>query len=158
MRVGMGYDIHRLEPGRRLVLGGVEIPHDRGLAGHSDADVALHALMDALLGAAGLGDIGVHFPPGDDRYRDASSLLLLGHVSRMVRNAGFRVANIDLVIVAEEPRVRPHVERMTSAVADALQLDRFAIGIKATTNEGLGPEGRKEGISAHAVVLLEAQT
>lgn len=154
LRVGTGYDVHRLVEGRRLLLGGVGIEHSRGLEGHSDADVLLHAVMDALLGAAGLGDIGQHFPPGDERYRDASSLVLLGTVRSMVEEAGWCVANVDSTLVAEEPRLAPHMPAMRAAVGSALGIGCEQVGIKATTNEGLGFVGRGEGIAAIAVALL----
>ncbi len=155
IRVGIGYDIHRMATGRRLVLGGTEIPHTTGLVGHSDADVALHAIMDAMLGAAALGDIGHFFPPADQRFRDASSIGLLIEVSRLVADAGYRVVNIDLVVVAEGPTLAPHVPVMRERIAQALGVEIGAIGVKATTNEGVGPEGRGEAISAQAVALLE---
>lgn len=155
IRVGLGYDIHRLVTGRPLVLGGVDIPHDSGLEGHSDADVILHALMDALLGATGLGDIGAHFPPSDDRFRGARSLDLLRHVSGLVQDSGYRVVNVDVVAVAETPRLAPYHVDMIRRIAEALGVHEDAIGIKATTNEGVGPEGRGEAISAHAVALVE---
>lgn len=154
-RVGIGYDIHRATPGRRLVLGGIEIPADFGLSGHSDADVILHAVMDALLGAASLGDIGTHFPPGSNRFRDVDSLELLRDVRAMVMNAGFRPVNVDVIVVAEEPKIEPYANAMRQRIAAALDLASNAIGIKATTNEGMGPEGRREAISAQAVALLE---
>lgn len=155
IRVGIGYDIHRAATGRRLVLGGVEIPHTAGLEGHSDADVALHAIMDAMLGAAALGDIGHFFPPTDQRFRDASSIKLLIEVTRLVAEAGYRVVNIDLVVVAERPTLAPYVPMMRERIAQALGTEIGAIGVKATTNEGVGPEGRGEAISAQAVALLE---
>lgn len=155
MRVGIGYDIHRLEAGRGLVLGGVDIPSPAGLVGHSDADVLLHALMDALLGAASLGDIGRHFPPDDDRYNKAASLELLRQVGGMVRRRGFKPANVDLVLVAERPRIAPHVDDMRRRIAEALAISSDRVSIKATTNEGVGPEGRFEAMSAQAVALLE---
>lgn len=155
MRVGIGYDIHRLEAGRGLVLGGVDIPSPAGLVGHSDADVLLHALMDALLGAASLGDIGRHFPPDDDRYNKAASLELLRQVGGMVRRRGFTPANVDLVLVAERPRIAPHVDDMRRRIAEALAISSDRVSIKATTNEGVGPEGRFEAMSAQAVALLE---
>lgn len=155
MRVGIGYDIHRLEAGRGLVLGGVDIPSPAGLVGHSDADVLLHALMDALLGAASLGDIGRHFPPDDDRYNKAASLELLRQVGGMVRRRGFKPANVDLVLVAERPRIAPHVDDMRRRIAEALAIGSDRVSIKATTNEGVGPEGRFEAMSAQAVALLE---
>lgn len=155
MRVGIGYDIHRLQAGRRLVLGGVEIPSPIGLRGHSDADVVTHALMDAMLGAAAQGDIGQHFPPDDDRYRDVSSLALLAHVRSILEDCHYTIVNADIVIVAEKPRMAPFCAEMRTLLAGALGVDAGVIGIKATTNEGVGPEGRMEAISAHAVVLLE---
>jgi 2-C-methyl-D-erythritol 2,4-cyclodiphosphate synthase len=155
MRVGLGYDIHRTAPGCRLVLGGVVIPADFGLLGHSDADVILHALMDALLGAAGLGDIGRHFPPADEAYRDASSLQLLHDVCGLVRRHGYTLVNADVVTVAERPRLAPFIDEMQRRIADVMAVDSDMISIKATTNEGVGPEGRGEAISARTVVLIE---
>jgi 2-C-methyl-D-erythritol 2,4-cyclodiphosphate synthase len=155
VRVGIGYDIHRLEPGHRLVLGGVEIPFSLGLVGHSDADVVIHALMDSMLGAAGLPDIGTHFPPSDEAFRDISSLLLLERVSRQVQSEGLALVNVDIVVVAERPKIAPHITLMRQSIADTLAVEAFRVGIKATTNEGVGPEGRMEAISAHAVALLE---
>lgn len=155
IRVGLGYDIHRLLEGRRLVLGGVEIPFERGLDGHSDADVVAHALMDGLLGAAGLDDIGHHFPPGDPAYRGISSLHLLSLAGAKVTGAGYDIGNADVMIVAEEPRLGPYVPEMRRRLAHTLGVAVDRIGIKATSNEGLGAEGRGEGISAQAVVLLE---
>lgn len=154
MRVGLGYDIHRLVTGRPLVLGGVEIPSARGLDGHSDADVILHAVMDALLGAAALGDIGQRFPPGDERFRGASSLLLLSQVRDLVLDAGYAIVNIDAIVVAEQPRIGPFVENMCERIAQAVRINRECISVKATTNEGVGAEGRSEAISAHAVALI----
>lgn len=154
-RTGLGYDAHRLEQGRPLVLGGVEIPHARGLAGWSDADVLLHALMDALLGAAGLGDIGEHFPPGDERWAGADSLALLGEVAGMLRAAGWAVVNVDAMVVLEEPRIGPHREEMRSRIAAALQVDAARVGVKATTNEGMGFVGAGEGAAALCVALVE---
>jgi 2-C-methyl-D-erythritol 2,4-cyclodiphosphate synthase len=158
MRVGLGYDIHRTQEGRRLILGGVEIPSEFGLEGHSDADVVVHALMDAMLGAAGLGDIGRHFPPGDGKYRDVSSLALLVTVSDLVRGAGFSLVNVDIVVVAERPRLASYTDAMRRRIGGAAGADPDYISIKATTNERLGPEGRGEGISAWAVALLERAT
>ena len=155
MRVGMGYDVHRLVEGRKLVLCGVEIPWDLGLLGHSDADVALHALMDAMLGACGLGDIGRHFPDTDDRFKGISSLLLLQETNRLVREAGFSISNVDVTIVAQRPKLLPYIPQMVRTVADALQIEESAVNIKATTTEKLGFEGRGEGISASAVCLVE---
>lgn len=156
MRVGLGYDIHRTVPARPLVLGGVEIAHDFGLEGHSDADVVLHALMDAMLGAAGLGDIGRYFPPSDPQYRGISSLELLTAVKNLVEEAGYRLQNASIVVVAERPRIAPYIGAMRSRIAGVLATEIDDIGISATTNEGMGPEGRHEAISAQAVVLLEA--
>ncbi|WP_406677346.1 2-C-methyl-D-erythritol 2,4-cyclodiphosphate synthase [Moorella sp. ACPs] len=154
MRIGCGFDVHRLVPHRRLVLGGVEIPYSLGLAGHSDADVLLHALADALLGAAALGDIGRHFPPGDPRYQDADSLVLLQEVYRMVREAGYRLGNADTIIIAEQPKLAPFIDSMRERIARALEVQKGQISIKATTTEGLGFTGRGEGIAAQASVLL----
>jgi 2-C-methyl-D-erythritol 2,4-cyclodiphosphate synthase len=156
IRVGIGYDIHRVDSSRRLVLGGVEIPAGFGLFGHSDADVVLHAIMDALLGAASLADIGHHFPPSDDAYRDASSLDLLQRVRLLLLDAEYRPVNVDVTIVAEKPRLVPYVPTMRERIAEALHLDTTAVGVKATTNEGVGPEGRVEAISAQAVALIES--
>jgi 2-C-methyl-D-erythritol 2,4-cyclodiphosphate synthase len=158
MRVGIGYDIHPTDPERPLVLGGVRIPADFGLSGHSDADVILHALMDALLGAAGLGDIGRHFPPGDERYRNVASLDLMRSVSELLRLEGYTVINADVVAVAERPRLLPFVEEMRNHISRALGVEPATVSIKATTNEGMGPEGRGEAISAHAVALLDRPT
>ena len=153
-RVGTGYDFHSFEEGQTLVLGGVVIPHDRGLKGHSDADALLHAIMDALLGAAGLKDIGSYFPDTDPKYREISSLLLLEKVYRLVRGKGFSVGNVDLTVIAEEPRIYPHIEAMKVTLARTLHLKPDQIGIKATTMEGKGPIGRREGLAVQAVALL----
>jgi 2-C-methyl-D-erythritol 2,4-cyclodiphosphate synthase len=153
-RVGIGYDVHRLIPGRRLVLGGVELEHHLGLDGHSDADVALHALCDALLGAAALGDIGRHFPPGDARYKDISSLELLRHVAELLQQRGYRVGNADLAIVAERPKIGPHAIEMRDRIARVLLVDISQVSVKATTNEGIGFLGREEGIAAWAVATI----
>ncbi len=155
MKVGLGYDVHRLTPGRPLVLGGVRIPASQGLAGHSDADVALHALMDALLGAASLGSIGQYFPSTDAKYKDISSLLLLDEVMKMLKKARLRVVNVDIVIAADEPPITPHVEEMQKRIGQVLEVQPEQVGVKATTAEGLGFVGRKEGIAAQAVALLE---
>ena len=155
-RTGIGYDIHRFAPGRRLVLGGVEIPHELGLDGHSDADVLLHAIADAILGAAALGDIGQHFPPGDARFRDADSQDLLRESVRLARAAGWAPANIDATLLAEAPRIGPHVPLMRELIAACLGLRPDAVGVKATTNETLGAIGRREGIAALAVATLYA--
>lgn len=154
LRIGQGYDIHRLVPGRKLVLGGEEIPHPLGLDGHSDADVLLHALGDALLGAAGLGDLGVHFPPGDARFKDASSVDLLRRIVAMTAEAGFEVVNCDLTVVAEAPRLGPYRDRIRARIGAVIGVAADAVGLKATTNECLGAVGRGEGIAALAVVLL----
>ncbi|KKZ11378.1 MAG: 2-C-methyl-D-erythritol 4-phosphate cytidylyltransferase [Candidatus Synechococcus spongiarum 142] len=154
LRIGHGYDIHRLVGGRPLILGGVTIDHPLGLDGHSDADVLVHALMDALLGALALGDIGCHFPPDDPQWRGANSLVLLRQVGLLVREKGWRVVNVDTVLVAERPRLRPHVAAMAANVATQLGITPDRVGVKATTNEKLGPEGREEGISCSAVALL----
>ncbi len=156
MRVGIGYDVHPFERGRPLVLGGVRISHDEGLGGHSDADVLAHAVIDAVLGAAVLGDIGQHFPPGDPRYRGADSLDLLRQTVVMVAEAGHRVVNVDATVVAESPKVGPHVEAMRSALAEALGIDMDAVSVKGTTTDGLGAIGRGEGIAALAVALLDS--
>lgn len=154
MRIGHGYDVHRLVAGRKLVLGGVEIPFERGLLGHSDADVALHAICDALLGALGAGDIGRHFPDNDERYRGIASTRLLEQVVAMATERGYRVVNMDVTIVAQEPKLAPYIEQMTVNIAAACNVDVAFINVKATTTEHLGFAGRGEGIEAHAVVLL----
>ena len=153
-RVGTGYDFHSFEEGQTLVLGGVVIPHDRSLKGHSDADALLHAIMDALLGAAGLKDIGSYFPDTDPKYREISSLLLLEKVYRLVRGKGFSVGNVDLTVIAEEPKIYPHIEAMKTNLARTLHLKPDQIGIKATTMEGKGAIGRREGLAVQAVALL----
>ena len=155
MRVGHGYDVHRLVEGRKLILGGVEIPWEKGLLGHSDADVLLHALMDAMLGAAALGDIGRHFPDSDERYAGADSLRLLKEVSRLLSDAGYRLVNADCTILAQRPKLMPHIPGMRANIARALGADVDAISVKATTEEGLGFTGDGSGIAAHAVVLIE---
>lgn len=154
MRVGIGFDVHALVEGRRLVLGGVEIAHEKGLAGHSDADVLVHAVMDALLGAAGLGDIGEHFPDSDPSYKDISSLLLLAKVKELLREKGFAVHNIDCVIIAEAPKLAPYREQMRKVLASHLGVEPGDVSIKATTTEKLGFTGRREGIAAQAVCTL----
>ena len=155
MRVGQGFDVHRLVEGRRLVVGGVEIPHEKGLLGHSDADVLLHAICDALLGAAGLGDIGKHFPDSDERYRGIDSRELLRHVVRLLAERKLRVVNIDATIIAEAPRMAPHIARMVANIAADAGIAPEWVNVKATTTEGLGFPGRGEGIAAQAVCLLE---
>ena len=154
-RIGTGFDVHALVAGRPLVLGGVTVPFERGLAGHSDADVLLHAIADALLGALALGDIGRHFPDTDPRYRDADSRVLLRHVAGLVANAGYAVGNVDATIVAQAPRLAPHVDAMRANIAGDLGCDVGRVSVKATTTEQLGFTGRSEGIAAMAVALLE---
>jgi len=154
MRVGIGYDIHRLREGKTLFLGGVEIPYVKGLEGYSDADVLLHAVCDAILGAASCGDIGKHFPDTDPLYKGISSLKLLEKVRTIVHTKGYRVCHIDSVVVAEEPKIGPFVEKMREKISSALQLERGSINIKASTNEGLGAIGRGEGIASYAVATL----
>ena len=154
MRVGQGFDVHALVAGRKLVIGGVDIPNEKGLDGHSDADVLLHALCDALLGAAALGDIGRHFPDTDSRYQNADSRMLLREVSALVQEAGYRVVNIDATIIAQAPKMAPHIPSMVNNIAADLGLSRGQVNIKATTTEGLGFAGRAEGIAAEAIVLL----
>ena len=157
MRIGQGFDIHALVPGRKLVLGGVEIPYERGLAGHSDADALLHAITDALLGAAGLGDIGTHFPDTDPRFRGADSRQLLREVAVLISRNGLRVVNIDSTIIAEAPKLAPHIARMRQNIAADLGVAIGAISVKAKTAEHLGALGRGEGIAAQAVALVDAQ-
>ena len=155
MRIGHGYDVHKLAKGRKLILGGVDIPYEKGLLGHSDADVLAHAVMDALLGAAALGDIGLHFPDTDDRYKGASSLKLLKEVGAMIAEAGYEVENIDAVVIAQAPKLRPYIDDMALNISKALEIPVCAVNVKATTEEQLGFTGRLEGISAHAVCLLK---
>ena len=157
LRIGNGYDIHRLVAGRPLILGGQQLDHPDGLGldGHSDADVLVHAIMDALLGALSLGDIGKYFPPDDPQWKGADSLVLLEQVVALVRERGWNVVNMDSVVVAERPKLKPHIEAMRAAIAARMDLDADQVGVKATTNEKLGAEGREEGISCHAVALLQ---
>ena len=155
MRIGHGYDVHKLVPDRDLILGGVKIPHALGLLGHSDADVLLHAVSDALLGAAGLGDIGKHFPDTDPQYKGADSLKLLQIVAQRVREAGYRVSNIDVTMIAQRPKLRPHIEKMEENIARAVGVDVSRVNVKATTEERLGFTGTEEGMACHAVCLLE---
>lgn len=154
MRIGIGYDVHRLVEDRALILGGVEVPHTLGLLGHSDADVLTHAIMDALLGAAGLGDIGKAFPDTDDAYKGISSILLLERVMTMLEEKGYSVGNIDSVIVAQQPKLAPHIQEMRAVLAEVMQIDLDAMNVKATTTEKLNFEGRELGISSQAVALL----
>ena len=153
-RVGLGIDVHRLDPSRKLILGGVEIPHDRGLMGHSDADVLTHAICDALLGAAALGDIGTHFPDTDERYRGVSSLTLLAEVLKRIGEAGFSVVNVDATVVAQEPKLTPYFPEIKAKLCTVLGISHDALGLKATTTERLGAIGRAEGIEAVAVCLI----
>ena len=157
MRIGHGYDVHRLVPDRKLILGGVEIPHETGLLGHSDADVLTHAVMDALLGAAALGDIGKLFPDNDPAYKGADSLLLAAEVMNRITQNGWRVGNVDATVIAQAPKLAPHIEKMRANLARTLQIDLSQINIKATTEEKLGFTGEKLGIAAHAVCLLESR-
>jgi 2-C-methyl-D-erythritol 2,4-cyclodiphosphate synthase len=154
MRIGTGYDVHRLVEGRKLIIGGVDIPHDKGLLGHSDADVLLHAVCDALLGAAGLGDIGKHFPDSAAQYKGISSLVLLAEVHGLLVQKGYRVNNIDATIVAERPKMAAHIPAMIANIASAVQVERSAVNVKATTTEGLGFAGKGEGIAAYAACTI----
>ncbi len=156
-RIGNGYDIHRLVDGRDLIIGGVKLNHpdNLGLDGHSDADVLIHSIMDALLGALSLGDIGTYFPPSDEKWRNADSLFLLSKIIELIRKDGWEINNIDSVLIAERPKIIPHVKMIKKNISEILNIEENLIGIKATTNEKLGPEGREEGISCHSVVLIE---
>lgn len=155
MRIGHGYDVHRLVEGRDLILGGVKIEYEKGLLGHSDADVLLHAISDSLLGAAALGDIGKHFPDNDPAYKGADSLVLLRRVAELIASCGYRVGNIDATVIAQAPKLAPHIEKMRQNIADALSTDISNVSVKATTEEKLGFTGDGSGISAHAVCLIE---
>ena len=155
MRIGHGYDVHKLVPGRDLILGGVRIEHHLGLLGHSDADVLLHAVSDALLGAAGLRDIGYHFPDTDPKYKGADSRMLLREVREKVTDAGYRISNVDVTMIAQKPKLKPYIEQMMANIAFDLQIDVSRVNVKATTEEGLGFTGSGEGMSCHAVCLLE---
>ncbi len=156
MRIGQGYDVHRLVEGRRLILGGVEIPYEKGLLGHSDADVLLHAVMDALLGAAALGDIGQHFPDSDERYKGISSVELLKDVGKILQENGYLIENIDSTVIAQRPKLLPYRPQMAKNIADALGIEPDRVSVKATTEEGLGFTGAGEGISAQAIALLSS--
>ena len=158
MRVGMGYDVHRLTVGRKLIMGGVEIPYEKGLLGHSDADVLVHAVMDALLGAAALGDIGKHFPDTDPKYEGGSSICLLEHVGRILEENGYVIENIDATIIAQRPKMRPYIDQMRENMAKALGIETDQVSVKATTEEGLGFTGTGEGISSHAICAIEKFT
>ena len=155
MRIGHGYDVHKLVEGRDLIVGGVKIEHHLGLLGHSDADVLLHAVSDALLGAAGLRDIGYHFPDTDPKYKGADSRVLLREVRQKVADAGYRISNVDVTMIAQKPKLKPHIEQMMANIASDLQIDVSRVNVKATTEEKLGFTGREEGMSCHAVCLLE---
>ena len=154
MRIGHGYDVHRLVAGRKLILGGVEIPHTLGLDGHSDADVLVHAIMDAMLGAVALGDIGQHFPDNDDKYLGADSMVLLAEVGRILAAHGYEVGNIDSTVIAQKPKLKTYIPEMRQRIADVLAIDVDQVSVKATTEEKLGFSGREEGIAAHAVCLI----
>ncbi|MBQ4625962.1 MAG: 2-C-methyl-D-erythritol 2,4-cyclodiphosphate synthase [Clostridia bacterium] len=156
LRIGQGYDVHRLSENRKLIIGGVEIPYKKGLLGHSDADVLLHAVSDALLGAAALGDIGCIFPDNDEKFKDADSLVLLSQVADLLFEKGYKINNIDCIIIAQMPKMRPHIEKMRENIACACRMDVSFVSVKATTEEGLGFTGNGEGISAQAVCLIES--
>lgn len=155
MRIGIGYDVHQLCEGRKLILGGVEIPFERGLLGHSDADVLIHAIMDALIGAMGLGDIGKHFPDTDPAYKGISSVALLEHVAELMKQHGYKIGNVDAVVIAQRPKIGPHFPAMKVILAQAMDCDEAQLNLKATTEEKLGFTGREEGMAAQAVCLLE---
>ena len=154
MRIGQGFDVHQLVAGRKLIIGGVDIPYDKGLLGHSDADVLLHAICDALLGAAALGDIGKHFADNDEKFKNIDSRILLREVLHLVREQGYRISNVDATIIAQTPKMAPHISQMVANIAADLRLEESAVNVKATTTEQLGYTGRSEGIAAQAVVLL----
>ena len=156
MRVGIGYDVHKLVENRKLILGGVEIPHTLGLLGHSDADVLLHAIMDALLGAAALGDIGKHFPDTDPQYKGISSIKLLEHVRELIEKEGYLIENIDATVIAQKPKLRPYIDKMQENIANALKIEKNQVNVKATTEERLGFTGREEGISSQAICALSS--
>ncbi len=158
MRVGVGYDVHRFEAGRKFILGGVEIPHDRGLAGHSDADALIHAIIDALLGAAALGDIGSHFPDTDEAYRGADSRVLLARVVALLAERGMEPGNVDSVVVAQRPKLAPHIPKIREVISSILGIPLDRVGVKATTGEGLGFAGREEGVAAHAVCTISEES
>lgn len=157
IRIGHGYDVHRMVEGRPLILGGVKIEHSTGLLGHSDADVLVHAIMDALLGAMGLGDIGKHFPDNDNKYLNINSLHLLAEVAKLIDETGYKIENIDSTIIAQKPKLAPHIPQMRKNIASVLNIDESDINIKATTEEGLGFTGNLEGISSHAVCIIKTQ-
>jgi 2-C-methyl-D-erythritol 2,4-cyclodiphosphate synthase len=155
MRIGMGYDVHKLVEGRKLIIGGVEISYEKGLLGHSDADVLLHAVMDSILGAAALGDIGKHFPDTDERYKGISSILLLKEVGKLLKEKSYEIENIDSTIIAQKPKMAPHIKTMVKNIAEALNIDEDRVNVKATTEEGLGFTGSGEGISSQSICLLK---
>lgn len=155
MRIGIGYDVHQLVEGRKLIVGGVEIPHEKGLLGHSDADVLVHAIMDAILGALGEGDIGRHFPDSSQEFKDADSMKLLSKVYEYMVQKGYRIGNIDAVIIAQRPKMAPYIDEMKTKITSVLHIQKEKVNIKATTTEKLGPEGREEGMTSQSVVLLE---
>ena len=154
MRIGLGYDVHKLVENRDLIIGGVKIPFEKGLLGHSDADVLLHAISDSLLGAAALGDIGKHFPDTDEKFKGADSLVLLTEVGKLIKSKGYRIGNIDATIIAQQPKMRPHIDSMRANIAKALNIDIDSVNVKATTEEGLGFTGSMEGISSQSIALL----
>lgn len=155
MRIGHGYDVHKFAENRKLILGGVEIPYELGLLGHSDADVLVHAIMDSLLGAAALGDIGKHFPDTDEKYKGADSILLLKEVCRIIDENGYKICNIDSTVIAQKPKLKDYIPQMRQIIADACNIDISCVNVKATTEEKLGFTGRLEGVSAHAVCLID---
>ncbi|TDR20415.1 2-C-methyl-D-erythritol 2,4-cyclodiphosphate synthase [Marinicella litoralis] len=154
MRIGTGFDVHAFGPGRYITLGNVQIPHDFGFVAHSDGDVLIHAICDALLGACALGDIGQHFPPSDDRWKDCDSVVFLKHCHQLIQQQGYQIGNIDCTLIAEQPKIKPHIQTIQTRLADILELNPNQVGIKATTTEQLGFTGRKEGMAAQAVCLL----
>ncbi|WP_319371422.1 2-C-methyl-D-erythritol 2,4-cyclodiphosphate synthase [uncultured Ilyobacter sp.] len=154
LRIGNGYDVHRFKVGRKLILGGVEVPHEKGLDGHSDADVLVHSIMDAMLGALALGDIGQHFPDDDERYRGISSMLLLKHVNELIKEKGYNIINLDSVIVAQRPKLKPYIENMRVNIAKELSVDKERVSVKATTEEKLGFTGEELGVKSYCVILL----
>lgn len=154
MRIGIGYDVHKLSEGRKLIIGGIEIPHEKGLLGHSDADVLVHAIMDSIIGALALGDIGKHFPDTDDKYKDINSMELLANVYRTMKEKGYSIGNIDCIVAAQRPKLAPYIQQMRESIAKALNTSINNVNVKATTTEKLGFEGREEGISSQAICLL----